>query len=86
MVGVNTLVPNRLVFQAAVQGLVPELQGYASVTAEVSINPRTRLDLKLEHTMGPDCYIEVKNCTLVTRDRPLSPTPRPPAVKSTSVN
>jgi len=65
LVGVNTLVPNRLVHQAAELGLIPELEGYADVRGEVKINNSTRLDLKLSAPRRRDCYIEVKNCTLV---------------------
>ncbi len=65
LVGVNTLVPNRLVARAVYNGQVPALDGYAQVKTEATINARTRLDLKLSGPDRPDCYIEVKNCTLV---------------------
>lgn len=64
-VGVNTLVPNRLVAQTIRNGNLPNLSGYQRVTAEVRVNTHTRLDLKLEATARRDCYIEIKNCTLV---------------------
>lgn len=65
LVGVNTLVPNRLVGLAATRGLVPELMGYSEVRAEVKTSAHTRLDFRLKAPRRRDCYIEVKNCTLV---------------------
>lgn len=65
LVGVNTLVPNRLVAKALEQKAVPELKRYTTVLKEVAINRRSRLDLKLSGKNLPDCYVEIKNCTLV---------------------
>lgn len=66
LVGVNTLVPNRLVAAAIRAGLVPALSGYAEVRPEVRAGARSRLDLLLTNTAGARCYVEIKNCTLVT--------------------
>lgn len=64
LVGVNTLVPNRLVHGALVSRKIPELNGYDSVRREVPYGRRSRIDLLLER--GEErCYVEVKNCTLV---------------------
>jgi len=65
LVGVNTLVPNRLVAAAIRAGLVPALSGYAEVRPEVRAGARSRLDLLLTDTAGARCYVEIKNCTLV---------------------
>jgi sugar fermentation stimulation protein A len=65
LVGVNTLVPNRLAVQAAAHGVIPALAGYDQVRAEVKVSDHTRLDLVLSGADRPSCYIEVKNCTLV---------------------
>ncbi len=65
LVGVNTLVPNRLVAAAVKGGLVPELTGYEQVRTEVKVGDRSRLDLMLSSPERRDCYIEIKNCTLV---------------------
>ncbi len=65
LVGTNTLVPNRLVFESIKAGVVPELAGYEAVNREVKINDRTRLDLMLTGHNGQRCYVEIKNCTLV---------------------
>ena len=65
LVGINTLVPNRLVALAASHGAVPELAGYEQVATEVKVSAHSRLDIKLSGIGRPDCYVEVKNCTLV---------------------
>lgn len=65
LVGVNTMVPNRLVKQSIQDGLVRELNGYDRVIAEVKTNEGSRLDFMLEKKNGVNCFVEVKNCTLV---------------------
>ncbi len=65
LVGVNTLVPNRLVAKALGSGQVPRLAAYDQVATEVIVNRRSRLDLKLTGHGLPDLFVEVKNCTLV---------------------
>lgn len=65
LVGVNTLVPNRLVAKSLGAGQVPGLAGYDSVASEVRVNKNSRLDLKLTGRGRPDAFVEVKNCTLV---------------------
>ena len=65
LVGVNTLVPNRLVFASVKAGVVPELIGYKTVKAEVKISDHSRIDLALNDAEREPCYVEIKNCTLV---------------------
>lgn len=65
MIGINTLVPNRLVKTAIETGRIPELAGYGSVRPEVTVRKGTRLDLILEEPGRRNCYVEIKNCTLV---------------------
>ncbi len=65
LVGVNTLVPNRLVFQSARAGLIDELAGYETVEREVKIGRNSRIDLRLSNGQKDSCYVEIKNCTLV---------------------
>lgn len=68
LVGVNTLVPNRLVHAACSAGAIPELDAYNSIKREVATNAGTRLDLRLESLHGKVCFVEIKNCTLVEGD------------------
>ena len=65
LVGVNTLVPNRLVVESIKAGVVPELAGYERVDSEVKINDHTRLDFVLTNNGRKNCYGEIKNCTMV---------------------
>ena len=64
-IGINTLVPNRLVKASVENGLVPELSGYSRVRSEIKTSEHTRLDLLLEDNKGRQCFVEIKNCTLV---------------------
>ena len=67
LVGVNTLVPNRLVKAAILAGRIQRLSHYEQVRSEVNYGTHSRIDLLLEK--GPRrCFVEVKNCTLVTDD------------------
>jgi sugar fermentation stimulation protein A len=63
-VGINTLIPNILVHQAAEKQVLPLFYGAQRVRREVRLDPHTRLDLMMERTSGL-LYVEVKNVTLV---------------------
>lgn len=65
LVGINTLVPNKLVKQSIEAGLIKNLSGFSRVTAEIKTSSHTRLDLLLENEAEEKCYVEIKNCTLV---------------------
>ena len=73
LVGVNTLIPNRLVFESVKAGVVPELSGYETVAREVKISDRSRIDLALTGGDRERCYVEIKNCTLVDNSVALFP-------------
>jgi sugar fermentation stimulation protein A len=73
LVGVNTLVPNRLVFESVKTGVVPELAGYETVKREVKISDHSRIDLALKSADREPCYVEIKNCTLVDNHVALFP-------------
>lgn len=64
LVGVNTLVPNRLVHESAKAGTIPELTGYERWKREVAYGRNSRIDLILERE-SEQCFVEVKNCTLM---------------------
>lgn len=66
LVGVNTNIPNRLVKKSIAEGVVKELQGYDRIVSEVKAGKKSRLDLLLIKDEKELCYVEVKNCTLVT--------------------
>lgn len=63
-VGVNTMLPNRIVRAGIEGGRVAELTGYDDVRAEVVCGPSSRIDLLLAGPGRPRCWVEVKNTTL----------------------
>jgi sugar fermentation stimulation protein A len=65
MVGVNTLVPNRLIRKAILRKEIPAFADYETVVPEVRVGRHSRLDLMLEDGSARKCYVEIKNCTLV---------------------
>ena len=65
LVGVNTLVPNRLVELSIRSGTIPEFGFAKEIRREVAVGNRSRIDLMLLDAAGRACYIEIKNCTLV---------------------
>lgn len=79
MVGVNTILANRLVAEAITGGLIPSLAGFESLRTEVRYGSRnSRVDLLLT-TGEKRVWIEVKNVSLVEGGHarfPDSPTER----------
>jgi sugar fermentation stimulation protein A len=72
-VGVNTLLPNRLVEEAIAASLIPELRGYDRIRREVRYgSEKSRIDLLLESDEAR-CWVEVKNATLVEDGRAYFP-------------
>jgi sugar fermentation stimulation protein A len=70
-VGINTMLPNRLVREAIENGTVKELSGYRTIRGEVPYGSGSRIDLLLSEPGL--CYVEVKNVTLVEDGRALFP-------------
>ena len=66
LTGVNTSIPNRLVFQSIKEERIDGLNGYDTIKSEASVESGSRLDLLLTNSKDEQCFIEVKNCTLVT--------------------
>ncbi|GIU17665.1 sugar fermentation stimulation protein [Shewanella colwelliana] len=66
IIGINTGRANELAAEGIAQGVVSELSGYASLRREVKYgSENSRIDLLLEDEHRPNCYIEVKSCTLL---------------------
>lgn len=66
LVGVNTILPNKLVRHSIETDQIQALEGYDDIRPEVRAGGRHRLDLMLTKKGAPPCYIEIKNCSLVT--------------------
>ncbi len=65
LVGVNTLIPNRLVYHGIKTGQVPFFSSYNEIKKEVKIDGGHRLDLMVSKDGKNPCYVEIKNCSLV---------------------
>lgn len=65
MVGVNTLVPNRLVYHSLKTGQIERFSAYDKIRSEVKVGNNHRLDLMIWKNGSDPCYIEIKNCSLV---------------------
>jgi len=70
-VGVNTLWPNRIAFDAVSNQQIDLLKGYTTVKREVTFGD-SRFDLYCEND-SESCFIEVKNVTLKEGDFALFP-------------
>ena len=62
---VNTYLPNRIAREAIEAATVPALTGYDRVRAEVKYGEHSRVDLLLESDDRPQCWVEIKNVTLL---------------------
>ena len=66
LVGINTHLSNSLVAEAIENDVITELQDYDQIRREVKYGEEnSRIDLLLESENKSDCYLEVKNVTLV---------------------
>jgi len=63
-VGVNPALANALAEEAIRSGWIRELSGYAGMRREVKYGESSRIDLLLEDSGKPPCYVEVKSVTL----------------------
>jgi sugar fermentation stimulation protein A len=71
-IGINTSLTNSLAIEAIKLGLISELQGYKNLKPEAKIG-QSRIDILLSNSPDEQCYVEVKNVTLVENDYALFP-------------
>ena len=74
LVGINTMHPNKLAFEAIESGKVTELLGYDEMRREVPYGKNSRIDILLSNNGKQLCYVEVKNVHLL-RDKGLAEFP-----------
>ena len=66
LVGINTHLSNHLVEEAIQNGVIEPLADYSKIKREVKYGEEnSRIDLLLTEGELPNCYVEVKNVTLV---------------------
>jgi sugar fermentation stimulation protein A len=63
-IGVNTSLTNQLAIEAINNGTIKELSGYKDLKPEAKIG-NSRIDILLSNSEAEQCYVEVKNVTLV---------------------
>ncbi len=63
-IGVNTMLTNKIVAEAILEGRIKELRNIDTLTREVCTSKSSRLDLLLERG-DEKIYVEIKNCSLV---------------------
>ncbi len=66
---INTGRANALIREAIETGVISELQGYDLIRQEVKYgDENSRIDLLLEASQRPLCYVEIKNVTLLEQN------------------
>lgn len=77
-IGINTMIPNKLAFDAIKNGEIEKLKGYTFVKREVKFGD-SRFDIYAEKDLPVDgqglekCFVEVKNVTMKVGDHALFP-------------
>ncbi len=67
-VGINTALANKLVVEAVKADVIKELAGYRALKTEKKYGANSRVDLFLSEGARDDCYVEIKNVTLLLED------------------
>lgn len=71
-IGINTNWPNKLALEAIENGVIKELQGYEFIKPEFKIG-KSRIDLHLSNASGEQCFVEVKNVTMIDNSTAVFP-------------
>ncbi len=70
-IGINTIIPNKLAFEAIKNGEIEKLRGYTFVKREVKFGD-SRFDIYAENETEK-CFVEVKNVTMKVGNHALFP-------------
>lgn len=70
-IGINTMVPNKIVYDAIIANEIDSLSGYSNVLREVKFED-SRFDIYAENEKEK-CFVEVKNVTMKDGDYALFP-------------
>ena len=75
LIGVNTVLANKLVVEGIEKKVIQELAHYGMIRTEVAYGEGSRIDILLQDTLDsrPDCYVEVKNVTAREGDYAIFP-------------
>ena len=68
MVGINTLLTNKIVFEALSQKRIKKLVKFNNIKTEVKFSDKTRFDFLISNNKEK-CFLEVKNVTLSRKDK-----------------
>ncbi|QSX29353.1 DNA/RNA nuclease SfsA [Shewanella cyperi] len=74
LIGINTGRANALAEEAILDGRIAALSGYQSLKREVKYGEEnSRIDILLSQGSKPDCFIEIKSCTLLEQGPDFAP-------------
>ena len=68
MIGINTLLTNKIVFEALSQKKIKNFVKYNNIKPEVKFSDKTRFDFLISDNKEK-CFLEVKNVTLSRKDK-----------------
>ena len=68
MVGINTLIANKIVLEALNQKKIKNLAEFNNIKTEVKFSDKTRFDFLISNNKEK-CFLEVKNVTLVRKEK-----------------
>ena len=68
MIGVNTLLSNKIVLEALNQRKIKNLAKFYNIKSEVKFSDKTRFDFLISNNKEK-CFLEVKNVTLVRKEK-----------------
>ena len=68
MIGVNTLLANKIVLEALIQKKIKNLTKFNNIKPEVKFSDKTRFDFLISNNKEK-CFLEVKNVTLIRKEK-----------------